>query len=150
MISKLLGLRLRENRPVAPPEQTCTPTTRPENCFAVVDFYRRHYENGKRRKEMITYLICLINGTEIEVKITEVKAAFQRPNPYSANMKDSNKVRSWRQTVSRNNPYNWMSTPILYAAANIIALDLRVDVTMFRRDSANPSASSREALSGHR
>jgi hypothetical protein len=145
-----MGLRLRENAPPAPREQTYTPITRPENYFAVVDFYKRHdEENGKRRKEMITSLVCHVNGMKIEVTIAEVKPAFQGPNPFAAclTMEESGEVHAWREEVSSEAHFFVMSTPFAYASwiasgrsweSNRLdsGQSIRVDVTLFRRDNA--------------
>jgi hypothetical protein len=144
-----MGLRLRENAPPAPREQTYTPITRPENYFAVVDIFKRHdEENGKRRKEMITSLVCHVNDMEIEVTIAEVEPALQGPNPFAAGltMEESGEVHAWRERVSSVEDIVDISTP--FACASWIAsghswdsyrLDsgqIRVDVTLFRRDNA--------------
>ena len=139
-----MGLRLRDSKePPAPQEQSYTPTTRPEDYFAVVDVYKLHEEeNGKRRKEMITSLVCPVNGVGFEKSYGDevLEPILQGENPYSANMKDSDEVRSWRQEVSSNNRY-WRSTPLAYAARvasreSQASPRHRVDVTLFRRDNA--------------
>ena len=140
-----MGLRLRDSKePPAPQEQSYAPTTRPENYFAVVDVYKRHeQDNGKRRKEIIASLVCPVSGAGFEKNRgdeTLEPIALQGVNPYSANMKDSEDVRSWRQEFSSNNN-SWSSTPVSYAArvaskeSRAFSLH-RVDVALFRRDNA--------------
>jgi hypothetical protein len=43
------------------------PTTRPEDCFAVVDVYKHHQEeNSKRCKDKIKALVCPVNDASFE------------------------------------------------------------------------------------
>ena len=65
-----MGLRLRDSKkPPTPQKASFTPTMPPEDFFAVVDLYRRHDENGKRRKELISSLVCPISDTEFGASI---------------------------------------------------------------------------------
>jgi hypothetical protein len=66
--SLTMGLRLRDSKePPGPQEQTYTPTTRPEDCFAVVDVYKHHQEeNSKRCKHKIKALVYPVNDASFE------------------------------------------------------------------------------------
>lgn len=143
----VLGLWLRDCKSTTTPApRSYTPTLRPQDIFAVVDLYRRHQgENGKRRKEVITSLVCPIEGIRFTNNSNEMEAIFQGVNPYSASMDNiqDEEFQLWRKNISFNDSCpTEFSCPKIVGASWSSSFDtnhdkaLRVDVTLFRRDSA--------------